>query len=251
MSLKKFILLFITFLFLYSCADYNVGKSVLKKEKIYYSSSGFTLIYEDSLYTQKVINKKINNDEIIVMHNLLKPNTPVKIINPSNSKFIETKISKKADYPKIFNSVISMKVAKILELSSHTPLIEIIETKKNKTFVAKESNIFEEEKSVAEKAPVDEIEMDTLSNIESENEVKLVKKSKFILVISDFYYLDSASNLKKELIKKTQFNNFFVKKISNNKYRLIAGPFENFNALKTSYISLNNLGFEGLNIYRE
>ena len=93
--------------------------------------------------------------------------------------------------------------------------------------------------------------MDTLSNIESENEVKLVKKSKFILVISDFYYLDSASNLKKELIKKTQFNNFFVKKISNNKYRLIAGPFENFNALKTSYISLNNLGFEGLNIYRE
>ena len=42
-----------------------------------------------------------------------------------------------------------------------------------------------------------------------------------------------------------------VRKINNNKYRLLAGPFENFNALKTTYISLNNLGFEDLNIYKE
>ena len=42
-----------------------------------------------------------------------------------------------------------------------------------------------------------------------------------------------------------------VKKITKNKYRLMAGPFDNFNALKTIYISLNNLGFEDLNVYRE
>ena len=30
-----------------------------------------------------------------------------------------------------------------------------------------------------------------------------------------------------------------------------SGPFKNFNALKSIYISLNNLGFEGINIYRE
>ena len=46
-------------------------------------------------------------------------------------------------------------------------------------------------------------------------------------------------------------NNFYVKKIKDNKYRLLIGPFKNFNALKTTYISLNELGFEGLNIYRE
>ena len=39
--------------------------------------------------------------------------------------------------------------------------------------------------------------------------------------------------------------------INDNKYRLAVGPFKNFNALKTIYISLNNLGFEELNIYRE
>ena len=69
-----------------------------------------------------------------------------------------------------------------------------------------------------------------------------------MIVINDFYYKDSATKLRDELIKKTKFNNIFVKKINNNKYRLLTGPFKNFNALKNSYISLNNLGFDDLNI---
>ena len=48
-----------------------------------------------------------------------------------------------------------------------------------------------------------------------------------------------------------QINNFSVDKINDNKYRLSAGPFKNFNSLKSTYISLNNLGFEDLNIYKE
>ena len=65
---------------------------------------------------------------------------------------------------------------------------------------------------------------------------------------SDFYYIESAKNLKNELIDKTGINNISIIKINDKKYRLLAGPFKNFNALKTSYISLNNLGFENLNI---
>ena len=57
--------------------------------------------------------------------------------------------------------------------------------------------------------------------------------------------------LMNELIKKTNIKNISVKKINNNKYRLLVGPFENFNALKTTYISLNNLGFESLIVYKE
>ena len=71
------------------------------------------------------------------------------------------------------------------------------------------------------------------------------------MVINDFYYEDSAINLKNELVKKTQMNNISVRKINNNKYRLLVGPFKNFNALKTTYISLNNSGFEDLNIYKD
>ena len=251
MNLKRIILTFVYAATLYSCADYSVKDSIKKKERLYYSSSGFALIYDDNLYLQKVVNKKINNEDIKVMHNLLKLNTPIRIINPANSKVIETKIYKKANYPKIFTIIVSKKIASILELDLNDPLVEVTELKKNKTFIAKKTNTFEEEKKVADINPVNEVKMDDLTKIEFKTKKKLNKKSNYILVISDFYYEDSASNLMEELVKKNKMNNISVKKINNKKYRLFAGPFENFNALKTTYISLNKLGFENLNIYKE
>jgi hypothetical protein len=248
MKLIKIVLSLILVSLLYSCAEYSY-KNNEKVSKKYFSSSGFALIYDSNLFTQKIVNKKINNEEIRVMHNFLKPNTPVKIINPINLKVIETKIYKKANYPEIFSTVISTKVASILELDLDNPFIELIEVKKNKTFIAKKSNTFDEEKNVAAQAPVDEVKMDDLTEVKSEKIRK--KEISFILVISDFYYEDSANSLMKDLIKKNNFSNISVKKINNKKYRLLAGPFKNFNSLKTTYISLNELGFENLNIYKK
>ena len=247
----KYIKILITILFvffLYSCADYN---TVTKKEKIYYSSIGFALIYDDTLYEQKIVDKKLKKENQVIMHNFLKKNTPVKIINPLNSKFIETKVYKKANFPKIFNMVISKDVAAILELDLKNPYVEIIEMKKNKTFIAKESNIFDEEKNVANTVPVNDVKMDDLTKIEAKSKNEINENFFFILVISDFYYEDTANSLKNELINKTKMNNISIKKINNKKYRLFVGPFSNFNALKTSYISLNKLGFENLNVYKE
>ena len=251
MNLIIKILTFIFTVMLYSCADYEVNGTKGSKEKQYFSSRGFALIYEDNLYKQKVINKKINNEDIRVMHSFLKINTLIKVINPDNSKIIETKIYKKAKYPEIFNVVISKKIASVLELDLDNPYVEIIEIKKNKTFIAGKTNTFEEEKKVAEKAPVNEIKMNDLSIEKSKIEKNILKEKIFILVINDFYYKESADNLKKKLIEKTNMDNISVKKINNNKYRLLAGPFKNFNTLKTTYISLNNLGFEGLNVYKD
>ena len=250
MNINKIIIILLL-LPLVNCAGYEKHKSNSKDERIYYSSSGFALIYNDSLYKNKVTNKKINNDQILVLHSNLKRNTLVRITNLKNSKSLDTKIHKKATYPKIFNVLISKKIASVLDIDIENPYVEIIELKKNKTFVAKEGSIFEEEKNVAEKAPVDEIEMNNIAKIENTNDKKEIKKDKFIILISDFYYKDSALNLKKELSNKISLNNIYIKKINNTKYRLLAGPFENFNALKTTYISLNNLGFEDLNIYNE
>ena len=170
MNLKKIISILICIITLYSCADYKTNNQIQKNEKKYYSSNGFALIYEESLYKQKVINKKIDNNDIQVMHKVLKKNTPIKVINPDNSKIIETKIYKKANYPSIFNAIVSKKVALILELDLNNPYIEIIEIKKNKTFIAKKSTTFEEEKNVAEKVPVEEIKVDDLTN--TENKIK-------------------------------------------------------------------------------
>ena len=241
--------MFICFITLYSCADYKTNKETQKVEKQYFSSSGFALIYDDELFLQKIINKKINNEDIRAMHSQLKTNTPLKIINPVNSKVIETKTYKKAKYPKIFNIVISKKIASILELDVNNPYVEVIEVKKNKIFIAKKADTFEEEKKVVENAPVEEITMDNLSKGEFDIEKEILKETNFILVINDFYFEDSANNLKVELVKKTKMNNISIEKINNKKYRLFVGPFKNFNALKTTYFSLNNLGFEIPNIY--
>ena len=129
--------MFICFVTLYSCADYKTNKGTQKEEKQYYTSSGFALIYDDELFLQKIINKKINNEDIRAMHSQLKTNTPLKIINPVNSKVIETKIYKKAKYPEIFNIVISRKIAAILELDENNQYVEVIEVKRNKIFIAK------------------------------------------------------------------------------------------------------------------
>jgi hypothetical protein len=274
MKLIKISIFFFLVLALSSCAnnkkivyDKDSGKFILtekkhKKEKfIFHNSHGFVLIYDRDLYKEGVINKKldlrkdidkrINDTKVIVMHSFLKKGTPVKIINPENSKVIETKIYKLANYPKIFNAVISRKTAKNLGLDFNNPYVELFEIKKNITFVAKKGVTFDEEKNVAEKIPVDEIKMDDLSKKKADVKTNIPKKNKFILVIADFYYFDSAKNLKNDLIKQTKIRNLLIKKINDNKYRLSVGPFKNFNALKLVYISLNNLGFEDLNIYRE
>jgi len=261
MKLIKIIVILGSIFILVSCADYKINKSKQIDDKKFYSSKGFALIYEDDLFekgaidkklnTNKITDNKINNEQIIVMHSSLKKNTLVTIINPENSKTVSTKIYRKANYPKIFNVVLTKKISTILELNLENPYVEIFEVKKNKTFIAGETNTFEEEKNVAETAPVEEIKMDDLSKEEINNEKGFTPKKKFILVISDFYYYDSARNLRDELIKKTQINNFSIKKINDKKYRLSVGPFKNFNSLKSTYISLNNLGFEDLNIYRK
>jgi hypothetical protein len=249
----------IFFIFVFSCADYNNVRKLSTKERKFYSSKGFALIYNPKVFLNGDINKKfstidtndkkINDEQILVMHSFLKKNTLIKIVNPVNSKFVNAKVNKIANYPKIFNIVISKKISKTLDLDTDNPYIEIYEIKKNKTFIAKESDMFEEEKQVAESVPVNEVKMDDLSAEKILIKKKNKKSNNFTLVVSDFYYIESANLLKDELIKKTKSNKILVKKINNNKYRLLVGPFENFNALKNVYISLNNLGFEDLNIY--
>ena len=73
------------FIFLSSCAGYEKTKSQKSDNRIYYSSNGFALVYEDDHYLQKIVNKKINNDDIKVMHNFLKKNFGTQIIK--NPKF--------------------------------------------------------------------------------------------------------------------------------------------------------------------
>ena len=261
MNLTRKIILLCFILLLNACVNYKIDEPKQVEEKKFYSSKGFALIYDRSLFDQggidkklnnnEIVDNKLNNEQIIAMHSSLKKNTFIKIINSETSKSVDAEIFKQANYPKIFNIVISKKIATILELDANNPYVEIFEIKKNKTFIAKKSNTFDEEKQVAESVPVDEIKMYDLSEEQKDLKKKFDTNNNFVLIIGDFYYYDSANNLKEELMKKTEINKFLIKKINVNKYRLSVGPFRNFIALKSIYISLNNLGFEDININRE
>ena len=42
-----------------ACADYKTTRTIPNDQKQFYSSSGFVLIYEDNLYDEKIVNRKL------------------------------------------------------------------------------------------------------------------------------------------------------------------------------------------------
>ena len=212
-----------------------------------YSSKGFALIYEDSIFERKIVNKKLNNDQNYVLHSFLKNNTLVVISNPFNSKSLTAKVRKTYKYPSIYNIVITKKMADNLDLDINNPYVEVLTIKKNDKFIAKEASIFEEEKNVANTAPVTSININDLSVSTPKIEVKK-KKPTYIINIAEFYFLESAEAVKNRFEKKINLENIKIKKISKNKFKVYFGPYASFNSMKETYFSLNELGFEDLDI---
>jgi len=239
------------FLILYLCVSctnqsgvINYSKKIPKKT---FESKGFALIYSEKLYEEKIINKKLDNEKYIILHAFLKNRTEVKLYNPDNSKFLLAKVKNSKKIPIIFNSVITQKIANDLEIDIENPYIEISEIKKNKKFIAKKAVTHEEEKNVATKIQVDSILIDEISTTKK----KLKKKENhFIINIADFYYMDSAQNTLNRFKKEENISNLKIKKISDKKFKLLSGPFVSFNAMKKTYFSLNELGFENLEIIK-
>ena len=212
-----------------------------------YFSKGFALIYEDSIFENKIVNKRLNNDQNYVLHSFLRNNTLVNISNPFNSKTITAKVRKSFKYPSIYNIVITKKMAENLELDINNPYVEVLTIKKNDKFIAKEASIFEEEKNVASKLPVTSIDINDLSVSKLEIEHKK-KKASYIINVADFYFFESAEAAKNRFEKESNLTNIEIKKISENKFKLYFGPYASFNSMKDTYLSLNELGFENLDI---
>ena len=102
---------FIIFIFfLNSCASSYSG-SLKTNQFTPYSSKGFAIIYQDSDYDNKVISKKLDNNNLEIAHRKLSRNKVVILTNPENNKSLQLKITKKAKYPSFFNIVVSKRVA--------------------------------------------------------------------------------------------------------------------------------------------
>ena len=245
----KFKYLFL-FFFLFSCAEdvKLINKNNIQVKKTFISK-GFTLIYNDNLIKKKTIKKRIDDREYVILHSFLERNTYVKIFNPINSKTVIAKVKYKTNYPIIYNSVITNRIAEELELNYEDPYVEIIEIRKNDTFIVKKAKTFDEEKNVANKAPVTDININVISNGTENTEISS-KKNEYIINIGEYYYLDSAKVVKNRLINEANLTNVKIKKISKNKFRVYVGSYSFFNAMKDPYFAISKLGFEHLDVIK-
>ena len=245
----KNIFILITLIFLASCDQYNINKKSefnLKPSKKY-KNIGFSLIYSDELRL-----KKLDQRSLQIFHKTLKAKSQVKITNPLNNKSLIAEIkSNRVKFSDFYNSVITNRIAEELDLDNNEPYIDLVLISQNSTFVAKKAKTFDEEKNVAQKAPVDGIIIDNLgSNLPSE---KKVKKQKFLysIKIADFYYKDSAENMILRINKETNLKNSIIKKLSQTKYRVLLGPFNDIKKLEKSFNKIKLLEFENLEILKD
>ena len=119
-------------------------------------------------------------------------------------------------------------------------------------FIAKKAKTFNEERKVAEKAPVDGIQIDNLGEtIEQQNKTLKNTIFKYSIKIADFYYKDSAKNMTDRIINETNIKNPIIKTISNTKYRVLLGPFNDIKKLEESFNDIKSLNFENIEILKD
>ena len=158
--------------------------------------------------------------------------------------------SNRVKFSNFYNSVLSSKIADELNLDLNEPYIEIVLIPKNSTFIAKKAKMFEEERSVAEKAPVDGILINDLNKKKVKNNKTKNKKFSYSIKIADFYYKDSAKIMINRIKNEANLKKIKIIKLSETKYRVLLGPFNDIKSLKDSFEKMNFLDFENLEILK-
>jgi len=250
----KIILFILTIFILAGCNQDIQNKNSIKfSPEQKYKNTGFALVYNNKLRKEKKISKRIDNRALIIFHKNLKKDSFVKITNPLNQKTIVAKvISNKAKFPEFYNSVITMRIAEELSLNLNEPYIDLILISQNSTFIAKKTKTFDEEKNVAEKAPVDGVKIDIINDTKNKS-TKIIKNSifKYSIKIADFYYKDSAETMVNRIISETSITDPSIKKLSKTKYRVLLGPFSDIKKLEESFNNIKLLNFENLEILKD
>ena len=212
-----------------------------------YRNSGFSLIYSDQL---KIM--KIDQRSLTIFHKNLKRKSSVKITNPLNGKSLIAVVkSNKVKFSPFYNSIITQRIAEVLELDLNEPYIDISLISNNSAYIAKKTKTFEEEKNVAEKAPIDGIK---ISDLNTSNKIKKKSKKKnefsYYIKVADFYYKKSAKNMSIKIKNEVKLKNIKIIELNKTNYRLLLGPFNDIQSLKDSFEKMNSLYFENLEIIK-
>jgi len=245
-KLKLFI---IFFLFLNNCEQ-----SLSKKNRIInieqtdrYKNLGFALIYNDNLENIK----KIESRSLSIYHKSLKKKSMVKITNPLNGNSLIAQVkSNKVKFSNFYNSILSPRIAEELELNDKEPYVEINLISKNSSFVAKKAKTFEEESKVAEKAPIDGIQINDLNKKKIDKKPKKNITFSYSIKVADFYYRDTAKLMLNRIKKQFDIKNLNIIELSKTKYRLLIGPFNDIKSLQINFDKMDLFNFENLEVLR-
>ena len=245
-KLKLFI---IFFLFLNNCEQ-----SLSKKSRIInieqtdrYKNLGFALIYNDNLENIK----KIEGRSLSIYHKSLKKKSMVKITNPLNGNSLIAQVkSNKVKFSNFYNSILSPRIAEELELNDKEPYVEINLISKNSSFVAKKAKTFEEESKVAEKAPIDGIQINDLNKKKIDKKPKKNITFSYSIKVADFYYRDTAKLMLNRIKKQVDVKNLNIIELSKTKYRLLIGPFNDIKSLQINFDKMDLFNFENLEVLR-
>ena len=222
---------FLILFLIYGCDQVttNSSKKININFENKYRNSGFALIYNKNLKNAK----KIDERSLDIYHKRLKKKSYVKIVNPTNGKFLIAKVkSNKVKFSNFYNSILSHRIAETLELDLAEPYVEITLISKDSTFVAKKAKTFDEERNVAEKAPIDGIQINDLNKKKNKKVDIESKIFSYSIKIADFYYKETADIMVKKIYDETLLNNINIKKLSQTKYRVLIGPFSDIKSLK-------------------
>lgn len=212
-----------------------------------YKNSGFALIYNSDL---KDI-KKIEPRSLNIYHKSLKKKSLVKIINPENNKYLIAEVkSSRIKFSNFYNSILSLRIAEELELNLDEPFIELVSITKDSTFIAKKAKMFDEERSVAEKAPVDGIQINDLNVINVKKKTNNSKNFSYSIKVADFYYKDTALLMIDRIKTEASIKKSKIIELSKTKYRVLIGPFNDIKTLKDSFEKMNSFEFENLEILK-
>ena len=234
----------------------KIKEPVDKKEKkeiinIVYSNKGFALIFDnDADYS---FESKLDNSSLHILSPNLPNGTPVRITNIINGRSLTTVVKNKTALPIYYNSVITNRIVSELSINPVEPYVYIETINSNNLYVANDVKTFDEEKEVADKAPVEDIMVQSIS---LESEIKESKTETFvtnfnyIIKFADFYFEDSAIMLQNRLLEEYNIENILIKKLSQNNYRVYKGPYKDFEKLKKGFHNIENLDFDSIEIIK-
>jgi len=250
----KILIIIIFAFFLVGCEQNKLNKIEIDKKTFdKYKNSGFALVYNKELKAKKKITKKLDNRSLLIFHKNLKKNSFVKITNPTNQKTIIAEVvSNQVQFSDFYNCVISLRIAEELSLDLHEPYVDLVLISQDSSFIAKKAKTFEEEKKIAEKAPIDGIQIDNLGseNLQKNDSTK-EKFFNYSIKIADFYHKDSAKSMSDRIINETNIKNPIIKTLSKTKYRVLLGPFNDIKKLEESFNEIKSLDFENIEILKD